>query len=223
MSIFLSNLWSIFLKGGPIMWPLLVLSILSITIIIDKWVMVAAINRRWNQSRDKIFSLVRAMKLKEAVNATDEAPLLLGRVLKTGILKYGSSRETILTVMEQALLIEANEVKQRMGILATIVNLAPLLGLLATIIGLTAVFQAVHMRSNALNPLGLGDMASGIWQALVSTSTGLAIGTLAFVGHAFLASRINDMLVDTQEIMFELTNLLASLWEGERAKDGHEN
>ncbi len=217
MSVTLVNLWSIFLKGGPVMWPLLALSILSITIIIDKWFTLIQLNRIWFNGRGQIFSLVKEFKLKEAIGACENLDMFIARVLKTGVLKYGASRETILTVMEQSLLIETNDLKKRMGILATIVNLAPLLGLLATIVGLTAVFHAVHMRSNALNPLSLGDMSSGIWQALVATSAGLAVGIIAFVGHAFLAEQINHLIMEAKENMQTLSNVLYSLWEGENA------
>jgi len=218
MSVDLMNLWSIFIKGGLVMWPLLILSILSVTIIIEKWLVLHGVRRTWKLSRDKFFALVEEFKLKEAAIYCDQFSPLMGRPLKSGILKYGSSKESIMTVMEQAIAVEANDIKQRMGLLACIVNLAPVLGLLATTIGLTVVFHAVHMRSNALNPLSLGDMSSGIWQALVATSFGLGVGIIAFVGHAFLAQQINDLFTDTEESMQALANVLHSHWEGEHAR-----
>lgn len=214
MTIDLMNLWSIFLKGGPVMWPLLLISIGAMTIIVEKWIILFRLHGIWKAKRDVFFTFVEEDKLTEAADFCDSLPPLMGRTLKSGVLKYGSSREMILLVMDQAIAVEANELKKRMSLLACMVNVAPLLGLLATVIGLTIVFHAVHMRSNALNPLSLGDMSSGIWQALVATSAGLSIGTIAFVGHALLAQQINDLLSSIQESMQALANLLQYRWEG---------
>ncbi len=218
MSVDLMNLWSIFLKGGPVMWPLLILSILSVTIIIDKCLYLLKLRRSWLRLREQFFELIEESKLKDAAIYCDQMPLLMGRALKAGVLKNGSSKETIMTVMEQAMAVEANEIKKNMSLLSCIVNLAPLLGLLATTVGLTVVFHAVHMRSNALNPLSLGDMASGIWQALIATSAGLGIGSIAFVGHAFLAQQINDLLNSTEESMQALSNKVCSQGVGDHAR-----
>lgn len=217
MSVVLMNLWSIFLKGGPMMWPLLILSILAITLAFEKWMSLRILRKNIKHEVNAIFSQVKEMKLKEAVLSCDQIAPLLGSVLKTGILKYGANQEIIYKVMEQSLYVEKNELKKRMNLLAAIVNLAPLLGMLATLFGLTVVFQAVHMRSNALNPLALGDMASGIWQALVASSMGLAVGIIAFVAHVFLTEQIDDVLLDMEDHMSALANLLHGLWEGENA------
>ncbi len=214
MSVDLMNVWSIFIKGGLVMWPLMILSILSISIIVEKFIVLMHLRNVWFASRDKIFVLVEQAKFKDAADSCDQLPPLMGRTLKSGILKYGSSRESILLVMQQAIAVELNELKKRMSLLACIVNVAPLLGLLATTIGLTVVFHAVHMRSNALNPLSLGDMSSGIWQALVATSTGLGVGIIAFVGHALLAQQMNDLISSLEESMQAMANMLYSHWEG---------
>lgn len=219
MPVVVLNAWSIFIKGGPMMWPILALSVIVLTVVIEKWMSLAVIRRQWPSKREAIFSFVKASQFKQAADSCDAAKSFYGRVLKAGILKYGASRESILTVMQQALMVEANEIKQRMGLLAVIVNLAPLLGLLATMVGFTVVFQAIHIRSNALNPLPLGDMASGIWQALIASSVGLAVGLMAYVAHAFLASQINDLLIEAEDNMIQLANTLNALWEGEAHAD----
>lgn len=115
--------------------------------------------------------------------------------------------------MEQAAVFEIRALKQRLNLLAFIVNAAPLLGLLGTTTALCLVFHAAQMRSNALNPLSLGDMSSGIWQALVASSAGLSVGIISFAIYSFTAGRVNDMVASFEQTISETVGLLQAVSE----------
>ena len=76
------------------------------------------------------------------------------------------------------------------------------------------------MRSNALNPLSLGDMSSGIWQALVTTSAGLAVGIITLAIYSFTASRVNDLIVAFEETISEAAELLQAVSQLDRSSGG---
>ena len=128
-------------------------------------------------------------------------------------MKFGSSVDLIKASMEQAAGFEIHVLKQRLNLLAFIVNAAPLLGLLGTTTALCVVFHAAQMRSNALNPLSLGDMSSGIWQALVTTSAGLSVGIISFAIYSFTASRVNDVIVAFEQTISEAVGILQAVSE----------
>jgi len=118
--------------------------------------------------------------------------------------------------MEQAAAFEIHALKQRLHLLAFIPNAAVLLGLLGTTNALCVVFHAAQMRSSALNPLSLGDMSSGIWQALLTTSAGLSVGIITFAIYNFTASRVNDLIVAFDQSISEATELLQALAQLDR-------
>ena len=128
-------------------------------------------------------------------------------------MKFGSSVDSIKASMEQAAGFEIHILKQRLNLLAFIVNAAPLLGLLGTTTALCVVFHAAQMRSNALNPLSLGDMSSGIWQALVTTSAGLSVGIVSFAVYSFTAARVNGVIVSFDQTISEAVGILQSVSE----------
>ena len=211
MTVTFINAWGILLKGGPMMWPIFLLSLLAITVGIEKFLFLSTVDRSIKKIKPVFFKAVRANRMKDALSVCEENPLGLGNICKAGLMKYGSSMDLIKASMEQAAAFEIYALKQRLNLLAFIVNAAPLLGLLGTTTALCVVFHAVQMRSNALNPLSLGDMSSGIWQALVTTSAGLLVGIISFAIYSFTASRVNDVIVIFEQTISESVGLLQAV------------
>jgi len=213
MTVTFINAWGILLKGGPMMGPIFLLSLLAITVGIEKFLFLSTIDRNIKKFKPVFFKAVKANRMKDALSACEENPLGLGNICKAGLMKYGSSMDLIKASMEQAAGFEIYALKQRLNLLAFIVNAAPLLGLLGTTTALCVVFHAVQMRSNALNPLSLGDMSSGIWQALVTTSAGLLVGIISFAIYSFTASRVNDVIVIFEQTISESVGVLQAVSE----------
>ena len=151
--------------------------------------------------------------MKDALGICEENALGLGPICKAGLMKFGSSVDLIKASMEQAAGFETHVLKRRLNLLAFIVNAAPLLGLLGTTTSLCVVFHAAQMRSNALNPLSLGDMSSGIWQALLTTSAGLSVGIVSFAIYSFTASRVNELINSFEQTISEAAGILQAVSE----------
>jgi len=223
MTVAFINLWGILIKGGPMMWPIFILSILAITVGIEKFIFLGALEKNVNAFRPVFFKALRENRMKDALGVCEEYPLGLGNICKVGLMKFGSSVDLIKASMQEAAGLEIHILKQRMSLLAFIVNTAPLLGLLATMASLCVVFHAVQMRANALNPLSLGDMSSGIWQAMLTTSAGLSVGIVSFAIYSFTASRVNDMVVTFEQAINETVRILQSVSELERKEGSGES
>ncbi|MBF0571605.1 MAG: MotA/TolQ/ExbB proton channel family protein [Candidatus Omnitrophica bacterium] len=210
------SVWGILLKGGPMMWPIFLLSILAITVGIEKFLFLSAIEQNTKKFKPVFFKALRENRMKDALGICEENALGLGAICKAGLMKFGSSADLIKSSMEQAAGFEIHVLKKRLNLLGFIVNAAPMLGLLGTTTSLCVVFHAVQMRSNALNPLSLGDMASGIWQALVTTSAGLFVGIVSFAIYSFTASRVNDVLAAFEQTISESVRILQAVSELDR-------
>lgn len=219
MAVVIINAWGIMLKGGPMMWPILLLSILAITLGIEKFLFLGLVERNIKKFKPAFFKAVQENRMKDALVICEENALGLGNIGKAGLMKFGSSIDLIKTTMEQVAAFEMHALKQRLNILVFIVNAAPMLGLLGTTTSLCVVFHAAQMRSNALNPLSLGDMSSGIWQALLTTSAGLSVGIISFAIYSFTANRVNDLIVTFEQTINESAGIIQSVSELDR-KEG---
>ncbi len=222
MTVSFINAWGILLKGGPMMWPIYLLSILAITVGIEKFLFLSALERNIKEFKPGFFKAIRENRMKDALGICEENSAGLGNICKAGLMKFGSSVDLIKASMEQAAGFEIHALKRRLDLLVFIVNAAPLLGLLGTTTALCVVFHAAQMRSNALNPLSLGDMSSGIWQALVTTSAGLTVGIVSFAIYSFTAGRVNEMIVSFEQTISEAVGILQAVCELDHQGDSLE-
>ncbi len=195
------------------MWPIFLLSILAITVGIEKFLILRALEKNIKQFKPVFFKAVRVNRMKDALGICEENIFGVGNICKAGLMKFGSSVDLIKASMIEAAGFEIHALKQRLDLLAFIVNAAPLLGLLGTTTSLCVVFHAAQMRSNALNPLSLGDMSSGIWQALLTTSAGLSVGIVSFAIYSFTASRVNEVIVSFEQTISEAVGILQAVSE----------
>lgn len=201
------------------MWPILLLSIVAITVGIEKFLFLNAVEQDIRKFKPVFFKAVRENRMKDALGICEENILGLGNICKAGLMKFGSSADLIKASMEQAAGFEVHALKQRLNLLGFIVNAAPLLGLLGTTTALCVVFHAAQMRSNALNPLSLGDMSSGIWQAMIVTSAGLSVGIVSFAIYSFTVSRVNDLVVVFEQTISEAIGTLQAVSELDRQRE----
>jgi len=93
--------------------------------------------------------------------------------------------------------------------LATIAHITPLLGLLGTVLGMVRAFQVIQEKATAAYPINPGDLAGGIWEALITTVAGLAIAIPTFVAYNFLVSRVESIVLDMERSSTDLINILS--------------
>jgi biopolymer transport protein ExbB len=213
MTVSFINAWGILLRGGPMMWPIFLFSILAITVGIEKFLALNALEKDIKKFKPVFFKAVRENHMKDALGICEENNFGLGPICKAGLMKFGSSVDLIKSSMIEAAGFEIHALKKRLDLLVFIVNAAPLLGLLGTTTSLCVVFHAAQMRSNALNPLSLGDMSSGIWQALLTTSAGLSVGVISYAIYSFTAGRVNEVIVSFEQSISEAVGILQAVSE----------
>ena len=225
MAVVVASGWQLLFKGGPMMWPLLLLSVIVLAVGIRQWLYLGRLAKDLNMRQARVLDALRQGPLKEAVTACESRDDLMGEVLKAGILEFGASRDMITGQMEEAFARHARDLQGRLGILSFITNAAPIVGILGTVNALIVLFQAAQMRSNALSPLAAGDMASAVWQALLTTQAGIFVGAMSFALYGFCALRMNTITAGVDVAITATANILQQLSElrSQPQEHGNEN
>jgi biopolymer transport protein ExbB len=201
-------------KGGPVMYPIILCSVIAMAIIIERAYHLYRAKIDTRKFMDEIANVLRRNKIMEAIEICDKTPGPIAHILRAGILKHDRPKQEIKEAIEEAGLYEVPRMEKNMTALATIAHISPLLGLLGTVVGMVGCFQVIQQKSTSLNPVSPGDLAGGIWQALITTVAGLAVAIPAYVAYNYLVSRVNHLIIDMERSATDLVNILT-----QRGKD----
>jgi biopolymer transport protein ExbB len=188
--------------GGVMMYPLLASSVLLVALIIERFVSL----RRLSGDGDDLMELVRksAPEYGQAESQCKTRGGALGRVFSRGLRNSHRSADAIEMAMEQEAANELPQIDANLPIIKTIINIAPLLGLLGTIAGMITSFRAASQTglSNPTQVLG------GISEALISTATGITVAVVGFIFYNYFANQGKKIVEDIEYYGAELVNLL---------------
>lgn len=192
-------------EGGVLMIPLFILSILAIYVIAERW-------RSLNNSRVEVDGFLRTVEgmLKDgdrqrALTYCDGIDKPLARILKAGIRRLGRPIRDIEDAISNAGKKEIYHLEKRMNWLATIAGVAPLIGFTGTVTGMIEAFMDIQSLQGNVNPSVL---AGGIWEALITTATGLIVGIIAYGFYNFLLGKINRMVHELENASADFIDLL---------------
>jgi len=202
------SLWQVFLSGGPVMWPILLCSVFALAIILEKFWHLNKIKIDTQEFLSAILDKMKRHETKEALQICDTTKSPISHILKAGILKYDRTRAQIKEAIEDASLYEIPRLEKNLSALATIAHISPLLGLLGTVTGMVRCFQTIQAKATSFHPVSPGDLAGGIWEALLTTVAGLIVAIPTYVAYNFLVNRINSFVLDMEKASTELVNFL---------------
>lgn len=208
MDLYKMSLWQVFLAGGPVMWPIFLCSVFALAIILEKSWYLNKIKIDTQKFLGNILDRIKRHEIKEALQTCDNTKSPIAHILKAGILKYDRTRDQIKEAIEDASLYEIPKLEKNLSILATIAHISPLLGLLGTVTGMVRCFQTIQAKATAFHPVSPGDLAGGIWEALLTTVAGLIVAIPAFVAYNYLVSHINNFILEMEKASTELVNFL---------------
>lgn len=194
--------------GGPMMWVLLAVSAVAMTVFIER---ILHYHRAQINSAEFLNGMRNVLKrenLVEALSICEATPGPVPRLVKVAILNYEKGRDTVRELLEEAGLLEVPRLEEKLNLLATIAQIAPLLGLLGTVAGFINVFAVIEQQQlNATTPL----LAGGVWQALVCTAFGLALAIPCYAGYNYLVNRVNSIVLDMEKASTEILNIVSGL------------
>ena len=208
-------MWEFMQKGGPIMWPILLCSVVSFAIIIERLLRLRQEQIDTKTFMEQISKSLKRNKIMEALDLCDRTGGPIAAILKAGILKHDRPRNEIREAIEDASIHEVPRLERNLPVLSTVAQIAPLLGLLGTVTGLVKAFQVIEAKATALNPVNPGDLAGGIWEALLATTFGLCVAIPTYVAYNYLVSRVDGFVLDMERSATDLLNILGDKREEE--------
>jgi len=207
-------MFNIIQKGGAIMYPIILCSIMAFAVILERLYYLRKIKIDTVAFMSKIEGALKYNKVAEAVKICEDTAGPVARIIKAGILKYDRPRQEIREAIEDAGHQEVPKLEKHIKILATIAHISPLFGLLGTVTGMVKAFQVIQIKAAALNPVSAGDLAGGIWTALLTTAAGLIVAIPAIAAYHYLAARVQDFTLEMEHSATELINILSQRIEG---------
>ncbi len=202
-------MWELMQKGGPIMWPILLCSVVAVAIVIERLIRLREEQIDTKSFMEQISKSLKRNKVMEALDLCDRTGGPIAAILKAGVLKHDRARTEIREAIEDASVHEVPRLERNLPVLATVAHVAPLLGLLGTVTGLVQAFQVIESKATALNPVNPGDLAGGIWEALLTTVFGLCVAIPTYVAYNYLVSRVDGFVLDMERSATDLLNVLA--------------
>ena len=172
---------AIIIKGGIVMIPLLACSLISLALTIERFMFWAKLKSK--DVLDQILSLVEKGEFEQALNLGKTSSQPIARVLAAGIAHRNPAPAKAMEALAQA---EIPVLKSRLGVLDTIVTLAPLLGLLGTVVGMIGSFDV-------MSEAGMGQphaITGGVAEALIATATGLLIAILTLISYNYFTAKV---------------------------------
>lgn len=206
------NLWEIILKGGLIIIPIIFAGVLTLGIIIERLVSLRRAEIDGEAFIKKIESKMKSRKLKESLELCERYEKPVPRIIRAGLIKSDRGREEIKESIDDAASHEIPYLEKYLGILATIATVAPLLGLLGTVTGLIKAFMVIEATGGLVNP---GDLARGIWEALITTVVGLIVAIPAYLAYNYFVSRVNNFILEMEKSATRLLDVLFLLKQEE--------
>lgn len=199
------SLIELFHKGGPCMWPLLACSILGAAVILDRTFVALQSLVSFERFVEGLSDQLKAGRFESAEREMKQSRSPLARVA----LVYLDHRFDPPTIREKIVEREASQqvawLERRMNWLGMIASISTLLGLLGTVTGLVTAFHEIELNSGRVNP---GDLASGIWEALITTVFGLLIAIPCLAAYHLLDHRAGRMALQIQWVVHYLDEWL---------------
>jgi len=203
------SLWELVSSGGLggaiIMITLLVLSILAVYIIIERFMVIRKAGKEDSNFMNQIKDNILDGKIDAAKSLCNSNASPVARMIEKGITRIGKPLGDIGTAVETTGKLELNKLEKNLSTLATISGAAPMIGFLGTVIGMILVF---HEMSSGGGGVDLDTLSEGIFTAMVTTVAGLIVGIIAYIGYNTLVARVEKIVFVMEARTMEFLDIL---------------
>jgi len=197
----------VLLAHGTLMtWLLLALSAIVIVVFIERLLHYHRAQINSMEFLNGVRNVLKRDNVVEAVSICEATPGPVARLVKTAILNRDRGREGVRDALEEAGLLEVPRLEDKLNLLATIAQIAPLMGLLGTVMGFMSMFNELQQSGAFATP---DRLAGGIWGALISMAGGLAVAIPTYAGYNYLVSRVNSIVLDMEKASTEILNIVS--------------
>ena len=201
-------------RGGPVMVPIVMCSIFSLALILERvyYFFNLHLGTDMNRLFEQLGEAIRAHRWKEAQGLCEASSGPVARVALAGLSVKDGTPQEIDETMQEAAHEEMPAIERHLRWLSTLAQVSTLLGLLGTVTGLVRAFQVIQEKATGANPVSPGDLAGGVWEALITTVAGLTVAIPTILAYNYLASRVNEV-----QFQMEKAAALVTSWRRHKA------
>jgi len=192
-------------QGGPLMWPLVLLSLLGLAIFIERVLFLHRGNIRSGEFLSGIKNLLRKRRLIEALTVCEETQSPIAMIVKSALIHHSEPEGKVRSAIQSTALAEIPVMERRTGTLGMIAKIAPMICLLGTLI---ALFQAYLKMESIGAYVNSPELTGYIAQALLTTLFGIAIAIIAYIAHHFLIGRITAIVNNMEWVANDIVQFL---------------
>lgn len=189
-----NNVAELLMKGGIIMVPIILLSIFSIYLFIERFLYI---RKSAVVDENLIYDIIGEIQNKRPEGALQHirnSDTSIGRILESGLSQEGKTPKDVENYMEATANIEISEMEKNTGYLGIIAGIAPMLGFIGTIAGVIKIFYNISLADN----ISIGIIAGGLYQKMICSGTGLIVGVIAYSCYHYLQMMIDRYSIEMQ-------------------------
>lgn len=200
-----TSMWELALKGGPVMIPIALCSVVGLYIFVERYLTLQKAAKIDENFMSNIRDFMMSDNIPAAKALCKQTNSPIARMIEKGIDRIGKPLRDIEASIENVGKMELFKLERGIGILATVAGLAPMLGFFGTVTGMVRAF---YNMANAGNNISVGLLSGGIYEALVTTVAGLAVGIPALVCYNWLIGLIEKIVNKMEANSIEFIDLL---------------
>ena len=200
--------WNLLREGGPVFWIIAALGLLSAVVFLERLLHLRRAHILYGDFLKGVFNIYAKGNVDEAVALCEEAPGPVAHLMRTAILHRDSPHGALRDALDNAGHAEISRMERRLSMIATIVQIAPLLGLLGTFLG---VLETVLVLRRQVPLVESMDVTTGLLRALLTSVAGIAVAIPGYAMFNLLVVRIDRIVLDMEQATAEITTFMARL------------
>lgn len=199
------SIWDLAVKGGVIMIPIALMSVIAVYIFIERYMVIGRASREEHNFMNNIRDFIHNGRIDSALSLCKNTQTPIARMVEKGIIRIGKPLNDISTAIENVGKLEVAKLEKTMATLATIAGAAPMLGFLGTVTGMVEAFYDMSMAGNNID---IALLSGGIYQAMITTVAGLIVGILGYICYNVLVARVEKVVFVMEARATEFMDLL---------------
>ncbi len=203
----MSDVLDFLVSGGPVMVPIGLSSVVAMAALMERVVALRGSRIVPQGFAVEVTELLNQGRYPDALTLCRKSESVVARVVEVAIVARGHTRAEIKERLEEIGRREAAELERYSQVLGTIASVAPLLGLLGTVWGMILTFEVIQEQGLG----GVGNLAGGISQALITTMAGLSVGIPTLIAYKWVLSRADDLVLEMEEISLSVLDKLVDM------------
>lgn len=200
------NFFSMLMKGGVMVVPILVLLFFTIYIIIERALYISKQGKEDAALINDVRYQLNSGKIEAAQITASKSGTAYGNILESGIALVGRPLSEIEGMMEKTTNVEIAIMEKKLGYLGLVAGIAPILGFIGTISGVIKIFYTISITEN----ISIGSISGGLYEKMISSGLGLIVGVIAYSGYHFFNMMIDSFALKVQKQVIQFVNVITT-------------